>query len=81
MHYSGLSYVSNTRESFYMMPAQDKKRDDLFPLQAITHKIVDYLLQGYTEQEIGTMEGVSQQAIHQQWKSIQRMAWSILRNA
>ena len=41
-------------------------------------RIVAYLLQGYTEQEIGTMEGVSQQVIHQQRKSIQRIAWSIL---
>jgi RNA polymerase sigma factor (sigma-70 family) len=44
-------------------------------------KLVDYLLQGHTEQEIGAMQGVSQQAIHQQWKSIQRIAWGILRNA
>jgi RNA polymerase sigma factor (sigma-70 family) len=44
------------------------------------HKIVACFLQGYTEQEIGTMEGVSQQAIHQQWKSIQRIAWGILGN-
>ena len=41
-------------------------------------KIVDYLLQGYAEHEIGAMEGVSQQAINQQWKRIQCMAWDIL---
>ncbi len=37
-------------------------------------RIIAGLFQGYTERDLGTMEGVSQQAINAQWKAMRKIA-------
>ena len=52
--------------------------------QALTEKqgkILDFLLQGYTEKEIGAAEGVSRQSIHQQRVRIRQIAMEVLSDA
>jgi DNA-binding CsgD family transcriptional regulator len=44
-------------------------------------KILDFLLKGFTEQEIDEIEGVSRQSIHQQRVRIRQIAMEILSDA
>ena len=42
-------------------------------------RIIAGLFQGYTERDLGAIEGVSQQAINAQWKHMKKIAKDILR--
>lgn len=47
-------------------------------LTAKQRRLVAALLQGYTEREISAQEGVSQQAVHQQWLGVRQTASRLL---
>jgi RNA polymerase sigma factor (sigma-70 family) len=56
----------------------EKIRHALMAKQA---RVLDFLVAGYTEKEIGMIEGVSREAIHQQKKRIQQIAKGVLVDA